>query len=205
MCCALDTNLIEIQLQNYVYQRSNCAKLIVLQDGCDSVKDLISTGGTMVQKNENIGAEKKTIWLNLSIIILFIGHRLNLLRWNAMNPLKIQFSNQAVSFSRNLWPLQLAIFLSFLHIPLSKSISSWLQNKKIERKRFYELIWKFFVLVFVSVNICWIKKLWRGISREEKNPSRLCDYGSMQRKLHMVSCQTKNFVYYEFLKSFCHV
>lgn len=58
MYCALDTNLIEIQLQNYVYQRSNCAKLIVLQDGCDSVKDLISTGETTAQKLEMLKQKK---------------------------------------------------------------------------------------------------------------------------------------------------
>lgn len=40
---------------------------------------------------------RKKSWLALFAIILFIGHRLNLLRWDATNPLKIQFSNQAVS------------------------------------------------------------------------------------------------------------
>lgn len=81
-------------------------------------------------------------------------------------------------------------FSFFSHIPLSKSISSWLQNKKIKRKRFYELIWVFFVLVFVSVNISWIIKLWRGISREKKpikivwlwKRAKKIAYGSMSNK-----------------------
>lgn len=86
--------------------------------------------------------------------------------------------------------LQFSFFLTY--IQLSKSISSWLQNKKIERKRFYELIWNFF-----CAGLCFCEYLLnqRALTwnfEREKTPSRLCDYGSMQRKLHMVPCQTKN-------------
>lgn len=87
--CAFDTRLIEIQLQNCISYQTVC-KTNRFEGWRWQSKRFNKRWAWKEKTNgnpraENRESEKETqIWLTLFAIILFIGYRLNLLRWDAM-------------------------------------------------------------------------------------------------------------------------